>query len=294
MRDIIIDTDVGDDIDDALALALALNSPELNIRGITTVFRNTDLRTQLALKLLKTFRRDDIPVARGIAKPIMEQWDTTLIPNQCALLDEEIEYNCNLHAVDFIIEEVMKQDNIVLVPIGPLTNIAAAIIKKPSIVHNTQIVMMGGMANVPYPEWNIVCDPEAAAIVFNSGIPITMVGLDVTLKCRLNEEQLNQINKSNNEQHNFLSSLIDVWMKTSGILPILHDPLALAVLIDPSLVETQDMHIKVETKGEFTRGVTVDSVNVFTGERQKPNANVCVDVDADRFIDLFLERVFNI
>jgi len=293
MKKVIIDTDIGGDIDDALAVALALNSPELDIIGITTVFENTLLRAKLAKKLLQIFNRPDIPVIKGVEKPIINDWDRSLIPPQVKAVREEIKIDENINAVDFIVERIMNSEEpVTLITIGPLTNIAGAIIKEPGLKDKTRIYMMGGMYSQAFPEWNIYCDPEAGRVVFDSGIPITMVGLDVTLKCKLDKKSLDKIFNFNTERTDFLSELIRIWQEgDESRFPILHDPLAVATLIDPSLVRRESMHIKVETRGEFTRGVTVVT-DIPYGERKgDSNVDVSVDVDSDRFIQFFLERI---
>ena len=293
MKKVIIDTDIGGDIDDALAVALALNSPELDVIGITTVFENTLLRAKLAKKLLQIFNRSDIPVIKGVEKPIINDWDRSLIPPQVKAVREEIEVNENINAVDFIVERIMNSaEPVTLITIGPLTNIAGAIIKEPGLKDKTRIYMMGGMYSQAFPEWNIYCDPEAGRVVFDSGIPITMVGLDVTLKCKLGKKSLDKIFDFNSERTNFLSELIRIWQEgDESRFPILHDPLVVAALINPSLVRRENMHIKVETRGEFTRGVTVVTDTPYGDRKGDSNVDVSVDVDSDRFIQFFLERI---
>lgn len=288
--DIIIDTDIGDDIDDALAIALALNSPELNLIGVTTVFGEVEVRTKLALKLLKTFGRDDIPVATGIGKPIMEK-RRTHIPNQAEVLkeNEKLPEPSRFNAIDLIISTVMdSKDEVILVPIGALTNIGIAIAQEPKLAQKAKIVLMGGVFSWQQgAEYNIHCDPEAARIVFESGAKIVMVGLDVTLRCRLNKEQVQRIRERQTPTTSLLSDMISAWQGEEGkeVYPILHDPLAVGVTFDPSLVKLEPKQVNVETKGEFTRGFTV-SRNSNT-----PNAEVCVDVEAERFVNLFMERI---
>jgi inosine-uridine nucleoside N-ribohydrolase len=290
MKKIIIDTDIGDDIDDALAIALALNSPELDIVGITTVFRNTTLRTKLAIKLLEVFDREDIPVVKGIEKPIINDWDKNLIPPQSEILKEEITLNTSIDAVDFIIDRLMNsEEKITLITIGPLTNIAMALIKEPKIKDKTEIFMMGGMYSRAIPEWNISCDPEAARVVFDSGIPITMVGLDVTLRCNLEGKDLDSIRSFGNIRTDFLYELLTIWQGNSQRLPILHDPLAVASFIDESLVKKEKMWVRIETRGEFTRGVIV--ADDRDSRKRDSNVNVCIDVDRERFISFFLDRI---
>ncbi|WP_158297334.1 nucleoside hydrolase [Paenibacillus antibioticophila] len=291
IRRIVIDTDIGDDIDDALAIVLALNSPELEVAGLTTVYRNTDLRTKLAMQLLQAYKRPDIPVATGIGSPLLAKTDMDSIP--CQWLDEylDTEPNCSEHAVDFLIEQVRRDPAITIAAIGPLTNIACAVMKAPDVMQQANIVMMGGMHSAHYPEWNIVCDPEAAAIVFGSGMKLTMVGLDVTLKCRLIQSDVERIKHRGKSETAFLSRLLSQWMDSSKHLPILHDPLTIAYLSHPDLLELKPKKISVECKGEFTRGMTVEHRDVFFDRPMDTNVLAAVDVRKDAFIQLFLERL---
>lgn len=293
MKNIIIDTDIGGDIDDAMAIALSLLSNKIKVKGITTVFTHVDLRTQLALELTKKYGFEGIPVAKGSDRPILGTWDDTLFPDQCKVLKEKVEYNCDEFAPDFILRKINENDDLTIVALGPLTNIAMAILKDPSIVNKTRILMMGGMVTKAYPEWNIYCDPEAARIVFESGIPIIMVGLDVTLRCKLDDEELKKIGESQNKGTQFLCELIKVFRDSYNLMPTLHDPLAISTLIWPELYEFKDKEIRVETRGEFTRGVTVDYEGTSYGYNKNYNARVCTDINDRKFVEFVLERLIN-
>jgi len=292
LRDILIDTDIGDDIDDAYALALALKSPELNLKAVTTVFGNVKIRTKLALKLLKTFGREEIPVAEGIGKPFLEKTFRSQAaletPNQAVVLakDEPLQKPSEKHAVDLIVSTVMNaRKDVTIVPIGALTNVAAAIIKEPKIVDKANLAAMGGYISKPLAEHNIRCDPEAAKMVFESGIKITMVGLDVTLRCALTEEDVKTLKNRGLATTNLLVNMTEAWRKGRTYWPILHDPLAVAVCFDPTLVKTEAKLVCVETRGEFTRGFTVAS------DSENSNVQACVDVDSERFIKVFMDRI---
>lgn len=292
MRKIIIDTDIGDDIDDALAIVLALKSPELDLVGLTTVYRNTSIRTKLALQLLKAYGRLDIPVAKGIGKPMFAKTNVEDIPCQWSDDYHDIEMNCDQHAVDYIIQQVQRDPEITIVAIGPLTNIACAVMKMPEVMKQANIVLMGGMYSAHYPEWNIVSDPEAAEIVFSSGLRLTMVGLDVTLKCRLTEEDVEKIKQASKSEIGFLSRLLTQWMDSSKHLPILHDPLTVSYLCHPELLKIEPKRILVECKGEHTRGMTVEQREVFFNRPLETNVNVAVDVNKEAFVELFMQRLF--
>ncbi|QQO09367.1 nucleoside hydrolase [Breznakiella homolactica] len=294
---IIIDTDIGDDVDDALAIALALRSPELEVAGITTVYKNVAQREQLALTLLDVYGRRDIPVAVGFGKPIRYETDTSAIPHQCRNLRNKIERNCDSDAVSFIIESVRKDPAIILVAIGPYTNIGMAVKLAPEIMRGVRVVGMGGAFSAVYPEYNIMCDPEAVNILLKSECRIEMVGLDVTVKCVLSPDDLAGIKQCREAEHQFLGGLIDIWMDTSiGKKVTLHDPLTVAYLIDPGILTMKMEPVDVELEGTFTRGLTAVLRTPFRQRKPLPpdNVNVAVDVDFPRLRSLVLRRVFGI
>lgn len=302
VRAIIIDTDIGDDIDDAYALAFALSSPELDVRAVTTVFGNATARTRLALKLLTVFGRADIPVATGISAPFIERtylrerYTGDWVPRQSAVLtvDAPLPDPSPQHAVDLIVSTVMNADDAVtLVTIGALTNLATCLIREPRLADRAEVVMMGGSATrsrrpdlSQFYEHNVRCDPEAARVVFQSGIPITMVGLDVTLRCAMSAAHVRRLRDHGSATTTLLAELTAAWRQDSGRLPILHDPLAVAVAFDPTLVTTHPREVTIVTASE-ARGTTL------AVDRPRPNAQVCFDVDAARFIELFMARILN-
>lgn len=158
-------------------------------------------------------------------------------------------------------------------------------------MRQADIVIMGGMYSAFYPEWNIMCDPEAAKIVFGSGLKLTMVGLDVTLKCRLTEFDVDRIKRTGTSEIEFLSRLLTQWMDSSKHLPILHDPLTIAYLSHPDLLEIAPKKISVECQGELTRGMTVEHRDVFFDRPMAANVSAAVDVNKEAFIQLFLQRL---
>ena len=189
---ILIDTDIGGDVDDALALAMALNTPEIEIVGITNVYLANAWRAGVTKELLRVYGREQIPVCAGAEKPLIGWWDENRIPNSSP---DYGEYRGEKlpHAADFIIRKAEETDDLVLLAIGPLTNVGLALAKAPHIAKRLRIFMMGGQLNKAHPEWNIVCDPEAARIVFESGADVTMVGLDVTNRCRFTRDEVDEI-----------------------------------------------------------------------------------------------------
>ena len=182
---IIFDTDIGDDIDDALALGLALQSPELDVRLVTTVIDDTETRSRLAWKELGLYGRRDVPLATGAPEPLLDPRRFTRA-RQFEVLDaaDVLPQAARRRAAEAIVETLMAApEKITLVPVGPLTNIALALKTEPRIRDKIErIVLMGGAFTLLRPEYNIVRDRAAAEIVFASGVPITAVGLDVTTK----------------------------------------------------------------------------------------------------------------
>jgi inosine-uridine nucleoside N-ribohydrolase len=319
-RKIILDTDPG--TDDAMALMLALNSPELDVRAITVVPGNVVAEQGLdnALRMASLANRCDIPVAAGAQHPLFQKLVTAefwhgknglanieLPPSKCKVDP--------LYAPDLIIAMVHAAPReITLVPIGPLTNIALAVERDPSIVPLVkEVILMGGSisgGNVnAAAEANIANDPEAAQIVFQAGWPVTMVGLDVSNKTLLTKKHLDQLAQTHGPINDFIAKiarfLIDASAKFGWDGTAMYDPLAVGVAIDSTLVTAPAMHVDVETRGEFTRGETLANRqgyierNVLHGDhyviegvdKVEPNAKVCTEVDANRFLDLFVSRI---
>jgi purine nucleosidase len=319
-KKIIFDTDPGSD--DALALMLALNSPELDVRAITVVPGNVTAQMGLenALRMVSLANRCDIPVAAGAQHPLFQKLVTAEFwHGKNGLANVELPASkCKVDprfGPDLIIQLVHASPHqITLVPVGPLTNIALAIEKDPSIVPLVkEVILMGGSisgGNVnAAAEANIYNDPEAAQIVFQAGWPLTMVGLEVGDKALFTRKYLDELGKTHGPVNDFISSvlkyLVDLSAQFGSPGSPMYDPSAVAVAIDATLVKVQAMHVDVETRGQFTRGETVGNRrggverNVLHGDRYviegidkvEPNANVCVDVDADRFLELFVSRI---
>jgi purine nucleosidase len=319
-KKIILDTDPGSD--DALALMLALNSPELDVRAITVVPGNVTAQMGLenALRMVSLANRCDIPVAAGAQHPLFQKLITAeFFHGKNGLANVELPPSkCKVDThfgPDLIIQLVHASPHeITLVPVGPLTNIALAVEKDPSIVPLVkEVILMGGSLNGgnvnASAEANIYNDPEAAQIVFQAGWPVTMVGLEVGDKALFTKKYLDQLSSTHGPINDFIVAVLkylvalDAQFGAAGTP--MYDPSAVAVAIDPTLVKTQDMHVDVETRGDFTRGETVGNRrgaierNVLHGDRYvveavdkvEPNAKVCVDVDADRFLQFFVARI---
>ena len=292
---IILDTDIGDDIDDALALALALQSPELDVRAVTTVVDDTETRTRLAWKELGLYRRHDVPVATGASEPFLDPVRTARAPQfQVLTANDPVPETARRRAADLIIETVLASpEPITLVPIGPLTNIALALKEEPRIKPRVaRIVLMGGAFHMLYQEYNIWRDRVAAQVVFSSGVPITAVGLDVTTRCKLEGADLARLKAADNPASRFLVKLIELWQDGhSGQFPTLHDPLAVAVTFRPNLIETQLGSVQVETSCCVTNGMTMFKPADQLPQDSRPSTLIARDVNVRGFLDLFLDRL---
>ncbi len=319
-RRVIIDTDPG--TDDAMAIILALNSPEFKVEALTVVPGNVDARQGLenALKIVSLAGRCDVTVAGGAQHPLNQKLITAQFwHGKNGLANVELPpTKCKADprfGPDLIVEMVHKYPHeITLIPVGPLTNIALAVSKDPSIASLVKdIVIMGGSisgGNVNgAAEANIYNDPEAAQIVFNAGWMVTMVGSDVGERTLITRKYLAELQSSRGPQSDFIAKIADFYLtrseKSGYSGAAMYDPLAVGIALDPTLGTLEEMHVDVETKGEFTRGETVanrmgsNENNVLHGDHYeiegvidlKPNARVCLASDADRFLNLFISRI---
>ncbi len=313
MKRIILDVDTG--IDDAMAILLAINSPELEIEAITTVSGNVHVnKTSVnTLKVLEIAGVNNIPVARGMSKPILRELKTAeYVHGRDGLADLNLPMpRLKLypkHGVDVIIECAKEaQGDITLVTTGPLTNVAMAILKEPEIVDWVkEMVVMGGAYGLtpygygnasPVAEFNIWCDPEAAKIVFESEIPITAVGLDVTMdpSAALTLDHLKELSSSNKPIPRFVAKLGYFYterLKETRVY--LHDPLTVAVAIDKSIVSTSKLPVAVEICGELTVGQTIIDRRKYLStldNRRWSIVDICSKVDGTKFLKMFMERI---
>ena len=298
---IVIDCDPGHD--DAIAILLALASPEVELRGITTVAGNQTLEktTRNALKILELADRTDIPVAAGADAPLKRTLRVAAnVHGESGLdgpdLPEPTTKPVDGHAADVL--DTWLEPGVVLVPTGPLTNVALLFERHPEVRQRLErIVWMGGAiaeGNVtPAAEFNAFVDPEAAAAVFGSGIPVTMIGLDITHKAlftRAHADRLRGTGRAGRavaELSDFFQRFHESRYDFDGS-PI-HDALAVAEVIDPSLVTRLECNVEIETASQYCDGRTVVDRWLVT-DRPK-NARVGIDVDAERFLDLLVERI---
>jgi purine nucleosidase/pyrimidine-specific ribonucleoside hydrolase len=298
-KKILLDTDIGDDIDDAFALALALEMPEIELIGVTTVFRDTLKRARIARLMLDTYGRSEIPVYAGMTNldPTNHtpcQYSDDMGDGRSEPLNAE---NIGQPAVDFILESVRKYGaDLTLVFVGPFTNLAAALRQDPQTMAKAGAVfLMGGTFKSHFAEWNVLCDVEAAAAVMESGLDVTCVGLDVTRQTTMNDTQVSAfLNADADERGRLLATLLRRWIANTGRSPMMHDPLTLYAVACPDIIETVPTHVRVETKGEYTRGMTVNMDSLYFSDTRKargPVVNAAVTVQAEKFMDELVRLV---
>jgi purine nucleosidase/pyrimidine-specific ribonucleoside hydrolase len=294
---ILLDCDPGHD--DAIALLLALASPELELLGVTTVAGNQTLEktTANAIRVLEFVGRGDVPVAAGAERPLVREAFVAAYVHGDSGLDgpalpparsKPVEQD----AVDFLAERVTGAT---LIPTGPLTNVARLLATRPE--RPDRIVLMGGSiaeGNVtPAAEFNIWADPEAADAVFRSGLDVTMIGLDVTHQALLTPSHTERL-RAAGDTGRMVAELVDFFAqfhkKTYGFdgAPI-HDAVAVAQVVDPALVETVERNVEIEMVSDLCRGRTV--VDLWRRTGNEPNANVGIGIDAEAFLELLVTRL---
>lgn len=305
---IIIDTDPG--IDDAIAITLALASPELELLGVTTVGGNTGLAntTGNALRLLHLLQRDDIPVGAGAARAIAFEQDLgdPSIHGQHGLgtvvLDEAGRGPDPRGALGLLVDLIEGSDEpVTLIAIGPLTNVALLAATRPDVYGKlARLVIMGGGVRItgnhtPTGEFNIWFDPEAAARVFAAGVPVTMVGLDVTHKAMFAGSDWDRLRTlESGPVARAITGMVDFYgsyhLSVNGSdATAQHDALAVAAVVRPELVTTRHTWVGVECAGSLTRGMTVADLKGVWGN--EPNTDVALDVDVPGFIELLVGRI---
>lgn len=303
---IILDTDPG--IDDALAILLLAASPEISLEAITVTHGNTDVDKCLknALKLIELAGLKDVPVARGASEPLVKSLTVAEETHGdgglgYAILPESLIAPSSLSAVQTIIDLVHKYPKeITILAIGPVTNIALAIHRDPSILKLIKnVVVMGGSIHfpgnmTPDSEYNVYCDPEAFDIILRSGLDLTIVPLDVTYKCLFTTSHIEKLGSARKEIRDFIADSTRFYMEfhaeyQSILGCAINDPLAAAILVRPDLVSLKDYYMTVELKGEHTKAKTsVDHYNVLG---KAPNTKVAMEVNVEAFMEFFVERV---
>ncbi|MEX0497020.1 pyrimidine-specific ribonucleoside hydrolase RihA [Raoultella terrigena] len=303
---IILDCDPGHD--DAIAIVLALASPELDVKAITSSAGNQTPEKTLrnVLRMLTLLQRQDIPVAGGARKPLMRELiiadnvhgesglDGPALPEP-----DFAPQNCT--AVELMAKTLRESPQpVTIVATGPQTNVALLLNGHPELHDKiARIVMMGGAMVLgnwqPAAEFNIYVDPEAAEIVFQSGIPVVMAGLDVTHRAQIHDMDIERFRQVGNPIATIVAELLDFFMeyhkdaKWGFTGAPLHDPCTIAWLLKPELFTCVERWVGVETQGKYTQGMTVVDYYFLTGNQ--PNTTVLLDVDREGFVDLLAERL---
>jgi len=303
----IIDCDPGhDDV-----MAILLGGRTLDLQGITPVHGNASLEntTRNARQTVEFAGLTAIPIAVGMPRPLVREpryapqvhgasgLDGPTLPPPTVPLHPQ-------HAVEFILDRSHAIEDLYLVPVGPLTNIASALQRDPTLPARIKgISLMGGSLtfgnSTPTAEFNIYCDPEAAHVVFSSGIPIKMVGLNVTHQVPATPERRAQIRAIGSRSSTHVADMLDFYSRHEHAGGSMHDPLAVAALVDPDILTFEPMHVAIELSGKHTYGMTVcDGRHLRPDPREgaaraprgdPPNAEVAVAVNAERFWELFLD-----
>jgi purine nucleosidase len=301
MKKVILDCDPGHD--DALAMLLAYAHPSIDLLAVTTVAGNQILQkvTQNARKVMTVAGIRNVLLAAGADRPLVNTIDPGEYIHGVTGLDgydfpEPTVPVDKRHAIDLIIDLCHANDKITLIPTAPLTNIALALRKDPTIVPKIEeIVLMGGGTErgnrQPLAEYNIWQDPEAADIVFRSGSPVTMIGLNLTHQAKATPEVVRRIQALNNEVSRMVVGLIEFFRSTYAKhfrfdAPPIHDACAVARVIDPEIVKCEFVNVVMELKGAYTYGATVCDMDGITG--RKPNMNVATVLDQKKFWELMI------
>ena len=302
---IIIDTDPG--VDDALAFLLALSSPKIKLEALTTTQGNVtvDIATRNALAVLELTGASHIPVAKGSVLPLIQPlFASDLVHGKSGIgnaqLPEPKNKPVSQHAVDFLIDKVLAEPGqISIFAIAPLTNIAMAIRKEPKFAQSVkELVIMGGAIQEggnmsPLAEFNVYVDPHAAHIVFHSGIPITLIPLDVTHQCVLKQEYIDRLLKIKSPISKFISDAMYDYMlfslESGQLGSALHDPLTLATILAPELLTLKEYYVDVDISGGVSMGNTF--ADIFNISKKPVNMKVALGVRGDDFVELFLQQM---
>jgi inosine-uridine nucleoside N-ribohydrolase len=299
---IILDCDPGHD--DAIAILLAAHHPAIDLLAITTVAGNQSVEktSQNALKVCSLANIRHVPIAQGMERPLIRPAQHAANIHGVSgldgprLPDPDIELTSQ-HAVDLIIDLLMHSDgDVTLVATGPLTNIASALRREPAIIPRIKAIsLMGGAIGLgnttPAAEFNIWCDPEAASVVFACGRPITMVPLEVTHQALATNDILQRLRSSGRTVAAVAADLLvffaGTYRRVFGFpAPPLHDPCAVAAVVEPDILRSHNMHVEIETTGKWTAGRTV--CDVYGQWNMETNAHVGYAIDVPRFWEMVI------
>ncbi len=297
MQKIILDTDIADDIDDAFALNYILQNPDaFDLLGVVTTFKNPLERARIAKKILRLCGKENVGVYVGSKNPL----NATFHPFHYEKVDEKgiihlLSYKPELegekveleNGVDFIISTIKKYPHeVMLIGIGPLTNIAQAILKDPSIKGLIKtIVVMGSFqfegSCHQTKEWNVLVDPEASKVVYESGIPLRVVGGDITCLSTLTQEELDEVRSARNPSASYINEMLEEWMRANNRMPVLHDCLPISSLVSDRYLKFKKVRVKIplEKEARGTSVITFDSTS---------NTMMACGFNRDLFIKDFL------
>ncbi len=287
MKNIILDTDIGDDIDDALALTVALHAANLDVRGVVTVYDEVDIRARITAKLLEAAGRNDIPVAAGLGEPLKKRPPHMgFITSQAVILDggESFPAISNTPGVEFMKHMLDESEEpLTLTGIGPLTNIASLLMQYPECKSKIEeIVIMGSYFGREVAEWNMLLDPEAAQTVYHAGIPMRVVPFDISVNCLMAMPLLEALGSDRRPYFQYVNAMTRGWMaRFEKTQPVLHDPLAIGCLAAPELFEFTPMDVEVDLSPTPHYGVT------RARENEESIVQVCTAVDYDAFAEFF-------
>lgn len=302
---IILDTDIGTDVDDAYAIALLVNCPEVRIEAVTTVWADARLRAKIARKLLNLLDRPDIPVVVGESLPLNRERPAFLMGHEGnGVIGEDEQLTLAEESAGTVIESLLRKypNEITVVLIGPQTNLGKLLSEKPELASLVkEFVIMGGTPFYGPKEierfgerpvdYNFVADPEAVRIVFASGVPITLIGCNVTMPTLLRSHHIERIGQHGAPATALLHQMTQQWLHVMGLNETpMHDPLAVTAAFSLDFLETMMLNINIETKGELTAGLTV--VNCYDNEEWN-TVRVATDVRDEEFVDFMLERILD-
>lgn len=321
MERMIIDTDIGTYYDDAFAVLLAVNSPEVQLEGVTTVYGDTRLRAEIACKILEFVGAPEVPVYAGVGDPLGEAEALMFGFEGEGIFDDgrPTKQPESEGAVEFMVRLVRENPGeITICTLGAVSNVAAAIRQDPDFVKNLKhLIIMGGVivpivdekgvTRSPVEEYNLNNDPVAAKIVFGSGANITLVPIDVTLRVPMTTAQIEAMSGATSKSGQMVDRILKPWPEQERLIYLsvgiptehtgiwLHDPLTIAVAYDPSLVTVARLHVAAEyAPTVILRDMLIRNDILRTIPKKKAaNMNVAVDVDADRFTALFADRIIN-
>lgn len=296
---VILDTDIGSDVDDLLALAQIVNTPNIDLLGVTCVYGDVGIRAKIAMKLLKYAGRESVPVHKGSSEPLLKLKPVWWAGYEGQELtpEDHARNPVDGDAVEYIVRTVLNSSSKVsLISIGPLTNIAKALLRSPQIVnHLEEIIIMGGAHRglngfeLPYCEHNIACDPEAAHIVFTSAVKKKIVPIDVTSRVHVHRHDVKKIRGMRTSFHDMIADAIEQYPTYKKLgFTYLNDPLAAVAASHPEFLEFTALHVDIELEGLYSKGATL--MRKITADHPY-TADVALKVYKENYEMFFLDTI---